>query len=112
MLYSTAQVGIHIAGPNQEGTTGHSAFLDLALRRDILDMLAQLMGENIILWGAQGFIKPAGAPPLPACIELAPLRCKDPQLLIKHIRKSCNVVVHYICKFAEWHPMVWLSRRR
>ena len=63
MLYSTAQVGIHIAGPNQEGTTGHSAFLDLALRRDILDMLAQLMGENIILWGAQGFIKPAGAPP-------------------------------------------------
>jgi len=51
----------HIKG----GTTGklknkeHEYFLKLAYRKDITDMVTQLLGKNFILWGSQIFCKPA-----------------------------------------------------
>jgi hypothetical protein len=43
-----------------EGVKGHQAFLSLAQQPQILDMVAQLMGSDIILWGGHLFCKPAG----------------------------------------------------
>lgn len=53
-------VSVHVAGKNAEGVIGHSAFLQLAMDSSILDMVEQLIGPNIVLWGCQSFCKPAG----------------------------------------------------
>ncbi len=47
-------------GKNDEGIRGSKDFLDLAMEPDILDMVAQLIGPDIILWGCHVFCKPAG----------------------------------------------------
>ena len=47
-------------GPNVEGVRGHPAFLELARDPDILDMVEQVIGPDIILWGCHVFCKPAG----------------------------------------------------
>ena len=47
-------------GKNDEGVKGSKDFLDLAMDPDILDMVAQLIGPDIILWGCHVFCKPAG----------------------------------------------------
>ncbi len=47
-------------GKNAEGVCGHQDFLDLAMDRDILDLVEQVMGPDIILWGCHVFCKPAG----------------------------------------------------
>ncbi len=47
-------------GKNDEGVKGSRAFLDLAMEPEILDMVAQLIGPDIILWGCHVFCKPAG----------------------------------------------------
>lgn len=51
-------VSAHIAGRNDEGVTGSSDFLDLAHDPDLLDLVAQVLGEDIILWGCHVFCKP------------------------------------------------------
>jgi ectoine hydroxylase-related dioxygenase (phytanoyl-CoA dioxygenase family) len=47
-------------GKNDEGVKGSKAFLDLAMEPQILDMVEQLIGPDIILWGCHVFCKPAG----------------------------------------------------
>ncbi|MDB5894988.1 MAG: phytanoyl-CoA dioxygenase [Rhodoferax sp.] len=47
-------------GANPEGVKGSQAFLDLAMEPEILDMVEQLIGPDIILWGCHVFCKPAG----------------------------------------------------
>ena len=53
-------VSIHIEGTNAEGIRGSSEFFDLARDPDLLDMVSQLIGADIILWGCQIFCKPPG----------------------------------------------------
>ena len=47
-------------GKNDEGVQGSRAFLDLAMDPQILDLVEQLIGPDIILWGCHVFCKPAG----------------------------------------------------
>ncbi len=47
-------------GKNDEGVKGSQAFLDLAMEPQILDLVEQLIGPDIILWGCHVFCKPAG----------------------------------------------------
>lgn len=53
-------VNAHIATENSEGVRGDDAFLEIATDPALLDMLEQLIGPDIILWGCQAFCKPAG----------------------------------------------------
>jgi len=53
-------VSAHIEGRNSEGVVGSADFLALAHDPDILDMVEQLIGPDIILWGCHIFCKPAG----------------------------------------------------
>ncbi len=43
-----------------EDVKGHDAFLELARDTRIVDMVSQLIGPDVILWGCQSFCKPAG----------------------------------------------------
>jgi ectoine hydroxylase-related dioxygenase (phytanoyl-CoA dioxygenase family) len=52
-------VSVHIEGRNSEGVRGRSEFLALARAPAILDMVEQVIGPDIILWGCQVFCKPA-----------------------------------------------------
>lgn len=47
-------------GKNDEGVQGSAAFLELAREPAILDLVEQLIGPDIILWGCHVFCKPAG----------------------------------------------------
>lgn len=52
-------ISAHIRkGP--ENTRGNDAFLAFAHDRDLLDIVEQVVGPDIILWGCQVFCKPAG----------------------------------------------------
>lgn len=51
-------VSAHIEGKNAEGVRGSAAFLELAREPELLDMVASVIGEDIILWGCQIFCKP------------------------------------------------------
>ncbi len=58
-------VSAHVeAGPgdraNSEGVRGHHAFLDLAMDRDIVELVSGVIGDDVILWGCHIFCKPAG----------------------------------------------------
>ena len=53
-------VSIHIEGRNAEGVRGSADFLELARDPALIDMVAQLIGEDVILWGCQIFCKPGG----------------------------------------------------
>ena len=53
-------VSIHIEGHNAEGVRGSRKFLDLARDPALVDLVAQLIGDDIILWGCQIFCKPGG----------------------------------------------------
>jgi len=53
-------VSAHIDGKNDEGVTGSRDFLDLAHDSDILDLVAQVLGPDVILWGCHVFCKPGG----------------------------------------------------
>ena len=57
-------VSAHVVGrdgaPNADGVRGHQDFLDLATDPDILDLVGQIIGPDIILWGCHVFCKPAG----------------------------------------------------
>ena len=53
-------VSAHIKSPAKEGVCGDEVFLDLARDEGILDIVSQLIGPDIILWGCQIFCKPGG----------------------------------------------------
>ena len=53
-------VSAHIEGENAEGVRGSRDFLDLARDPVILDLVEQVIGPDIILWGCQIFCKPGG----------------------------------------------------
>lgn len=53
-------VSAHIEGQNQEGVKGSRDFLDLARDPGIVDRVAELIGDDVILWGCHIFCKPAG----------------------------------------------------
>ena len=52
-------VSAHIEGRNDEGVTGSQIFLQLAMHPPIIDLVEQLIGPDIILWGCHVFCKPA-----------------------------------------------------
>jgi ectoine hydroxylase-related dioxygenase (phytanoyl-CoA dioxygenase family) len=53
-------VSAHIEGENAEGVRGSSDFLELARDPQIVERVAQLIGDDVILWGCQIFCKPGG----------------------------------------------------
>jgi hypothetical protein len=48
------------SGNNDEGTKGSAAFLALARDPDIVDLVADVIGDDVVLWGCHVFCKPAG----------------------------------------------------
>jgi hypothetical protein len=53
-----ALMSVHIVDNKAEGRRGHRAFLDLALDAALLDLVEQVIGPDIILWGCHLFCKP------------------------------------------------------
>jgi hypothetical protein len=53
-------ISAHISRGGGEKTRGQDAFLEFAHDPRILDMVEQLVGGDLILWGCQVFCKPAG----------------------------------------------------
>ncbi|MEK6233362.1 MAG: phytanoyl-CoA dioxygenase family protein, partial [Planctomycetales bacterium] len=53
-------VSVHITGDTSEGVRGNDAFLELARDPDIVEMVSQVLGPDVILWGCQSFCKPGG----------------------------------------------------
>ena len=53
-------VSAHVDGDNGEGVRGSAEFLKLAQDKDIVDLVANAIGEDIILWGCHIFCKPGG----------------------------------------------------
>jgi ectoine hydroxylase-related dioxygenase (phytanoyl-CoA dioxygenase family) len=53
-------VSIHIAGKNSEGVIGDGQFMAVCRDHSILDIVEQLIGPDIVLWGCQAFCKPPG----------------------------------------------------
>ena len=51
-------VSAHIEGRNDEGVKGSQRFLELAMHPPIIDLVEQLIGPDIILWGCHVFCKP------------------------------------------------------
>ncbi len=41
-----------------DDTVGHTAFLDLALEADLVELVSGVLGDNIVMWGVQLFCKP------------------------------------------------------
>jgi ectoine hydroxylase-related dioxygenase (phytanoyl-CoA dioxygenase family) len=53
-------VSAHIEGMNSEGVRGSRAFLELACDPELVELIADAIGEDIVLWGCQVFCKPGG----------------------------------------------------
>jgi hypothetical protein len=53
-------LGVHIENGYAGGVRGHSDFLEYALDPDILDLVEQVIGPDIVLWGTQIICKPGG----------------------------------------------------
>ncbi len=53
-------VSAHVAGDNGEGVHGVTDFLALARDPEIIELVADVIGQDIILWGCHVFCKPAG----------------------------------------------------
>ena len=52
-------VSAHIEGDNGEGVRGSARFLELARDREIVELVADAIGDDVILWGCHVFCKPA-----------------------------------------------------
>ena len=52
-------VSAHIESGNNEGVKGVKDFFELAQHPDILDLVEQAIGPDVILWGCHVFCKPA-----------------------------------------------------
>ncbi len=53
-------VGAHVARSDDTGVRGRRELLDFARSPEILDMVEQILGPDLIMWGSQVFSKPAG----------------------------------------------------
>ena len=53
-------VSVHTEERGAEGVRGNDLFLELARNDEILDLVEQLIGPDLVLWGCQAFCKPAG----------------------------------------------------
>jgi len=53
-------VGAHVKSSADTGVRGREDLLACARHPDILDMVEQIIGPDIIMWGSQVFSKPAG----------------------------------------------------
>jgi len=53
-------VGAHVDMSPDSGVRGVTDLLDCVSHPDILDMVEQIMGPDLIVWGSQVFSKPAG----------------------------------------------------
>jgi nitrile hydratase accessory protein len=53
-------VSAHVAGDNGEGVRGVSDFLDLARDPQIVELVSDVIGEDVILWGCHVFCKLPG----------------------------------------------------
>ena len=53
-------VSAHTAKRSEEGVAGDPIFFELARDPAILDMVEQLIGPDIVMWGCQVFCKPGG----------------------------------------------------
>jgi Phytanoyl-CoA dioxygenase (PhyH) len=53
-------VSAHVDGDNGEGVKGSADFLKLAQDPDILDLVVDAIGPDVILWGCHVFCKPGG----------------------------------------------------
>jgi ectoine hydroxylase-related dioxygenase (phytanoyl-CoA dioxygenase family) len=51
-------VSAHIEGDNREGVRGSRRFLELAMHPPIVDLVEDLIGPDIVLWGCHVFCKP------------------------------------------------------
>lgn len=51
-------MSVHIVDNKAENRRGHQAFLDLALNATLLDLVEQVIGPDIVLWGCHLFCKP------------------------------------------------------
>jgi ectoine hydroxylase-related dioxygenase (phytanoyl-CoA dioxygenase family) len=51
-------VSAHVEGDNGEGVRGSRKFLELAMHKPIVDLVEQLIGPDIALWGCHVFCKP------------------------------------------------------
>jgi hypothetical protein len=52
-------LGPHLANPGAQGTQGDPRWLEFARNTDVLNMVAQVAGPDLILWGMTVFGKPA-----------------------------------------------------
>lgn len=53
-------VGAHIKKSDDTGVKGNETLLEFIRHTDILDIVEQIIGPDIIMWGSQVFSKPAG----------------------------------------------------
>lgn len=51
-------VSAHIEGKNDDGVNGSKRFLELAMYPPLIELVSQVIGEDIALWGCQVFCKP------------------------------------------------------
>lgn len=58
-ITSDIMLGPHLENPGAQGVKGSRRFLEFATQPELLDIAAQLIGEDIILWGTTIFGKPA-----------------------------------------------------
>ena len=49
---------IHITNGAGTHLKGHPAFLDIALDKDLVDLVSGVLGDDIVMWGCQIFCKP------------------------------------------------------
>jgi ectoine hydroxylase-related dioxygenase (phytanoyl-CoA dioxygenase family) len=52
-------VSAHIEGDNGEGVRGSRRFLELAMDPELVELVAGVLGDDVILWGCHVFCKPA-----------------------------------------------------
>ncbi len=52
-------LGPHLSNPGAQGVKGDPAWLDFARMPEIVDMVSQVAGDDLILWGTTLFGKPA-----------------------------------------------------
>ncbi|HEX2590016.1 MAG TPA: phytanoyl-CoA dioxygenase family protein [Rhizomicrobium sp.] len=53
-------VGAHVANNKDTGVKGNADLIDFTRHPDILDIVEQVIGPDIIMWGSQVFSKPPG----------------------------------------------------
>jgi ectoine hydroxylase-related dioxygenase (phytanoyl-CoA dioxygenase family) len=53
-------VSAHVDGDNGEGVRGVADFLALARDPELVDLVSDVIGDDVILWGCHVFCKPAG----------------------------------------------------